>query len=441
MDLSIVIVNYNVKSFLRQALRTIVDASRGLETEIFVVDNGSSDGSAEMVSELYPGVQLIQNRQNVGFARANNQALRRCQGRYILLINPDTIVRQDTLVTMVRFLDEHPEAGAAGCKILNPDGTLQLACRRGFPTPGAAFFKITGLSRLFPKSSRFARYNLTYLDPDQVHEVDALSGSFMVVRREALDGVGLLDETFFMYGEDLDLCYRIKEAGWKIFYVPETEIIHFKGESTKRIPRLKSLIAFYGAMHIFVGKHLSKRYRLLTRWLLTAAILLRGLFSLIGRVAGRLLMPMVNFILVNLAGTRMNSGIGRKRTLIVGIGEEASCFLQMVHRFPSFNHEIIGLIGTSADPRGEMVNGIMVIGTIEDLPALVKEHRIDSIVITTQAAPYSQILRVNSGLRRDIQFELIPASFVTMVDRGEIREAADIPLIRIAPPSRWRLGG
>jgi len=231
LDISIVIVSYNVKDFLEQTLNSILKASHNLKVEILIVDNRSSDGSPEMVKNKFPKVHLIENNVNLGFAVANNQALKKVNGRYVLLINPDTIVQEDTLTTMIEFFSENPEAGAAGCKILNADGSLQLACRRSFPTPFVAFSKIIGLSRLFPRSRWFGKYNLTYLDPDGIASVDAVSGSFIFFRREILDSVGYFDESFFMYGEDLDWCYRIKKAGWQIYYVPKTQIIHYKGET------------------------------------------------------------------------------------------------------------------------------------------------------------------------------------------------------------------
>ncbi|MFH1008586.1 MAG: glycosyltransferase [Candidatus Latescibacterota bacterium] len=298
MDLSVVILNYNVKSFLEQAIRSTLAAMEGIDGELFVVDNASTDGSVEMVRDGFPQVTLIANTENVGFARGNNIALRKCQGRHILLLNPDTVVHRDSLRVMVDFMDQHPEAGAAGCKILNPDGTLQLACRRGFPTPGVAFFKIVGLSRLFPRSRLFGRYNLTYLDPEQTTEVDAISGSFMMVRREVLERVGLLDETYFMYGEDLDWFYRIRLAGYKIFYVPATEIVHFKGESSKRVPKTKHLVDFYRAMYLFVRKHHRRRYAFFPEWLLTLGIVLRGGISLILRLVEKYAIPLIDLVLV-----------------------------------------------------------------------------------------------------------------------------------------------
>ncbi|MBI4417979.1 MAG: glycosyltransferase [Ignavibacteriales bacterium] len=254
-QLSVVIVNYNVREFLHQALASLFKALKGIRAEVFVVDNASDDGSVEMIRSTFPSVRLLVNKSNTGFGRANNQALRQARGRYLLLMNPDTVIQEDTVRVLLRFFEDHPDAGCAGCMILNPDGTFQLACRRSFPTIWTAFTKISGLSALFPKSKLFGRYNLTYLSPHETYEVDAVSGSFMMVRREAYEATGGLDESFFMYGEDLDWCYRIKKAGWNTYYVPSTRIIHYKGESTRR-SAIDEVKTFYDAMHIYVTKHL-----------------------------------------------------------------------------------------------------------------------------------------------------------------------------------------
>src|SRR5262245_46506760 len=219
-DFSIVIVNYNVREFLRQMLLSLRQALRHLRAEIFVVDNASDDGSVEMVQSQFPECRVIANEENLGFAAANNLALKRAHGRYLVLLNPDTVVQEDTFTALREFMDRHPRTGMAGCKVLNPDGTVQLACRRSCPTPWVAFTKLSGMSRLFPHSQWFGRYNLTFLPEDETCEVEAISGSFMVARREAVEQVGLLDEDFFMYGEDLDWCYRIRTAGWQIHYYP-----------------------------------------------------------------------------------------------------------------------------------------------------------------------------------------------------------------------------
>ncbi len=254
LDVSVIIVNYNVRDFLHQALVSIQKSLKGMNSEIIVVDNASDDGSAEMVRHQFPHVRLILNASNLGFAKANNIALKQALGKFLLLINPDTIVQEDTIRVMVEFLKSHHKVGLAGCKILNPDGSIELACRRSFPTPWVAFSKIFGLSKLFPKTKLFGKYNLTYLKIDETNPVEAVSGSFMMVRKETLSQVGGLDESFFMYGEDLDWCYRIHQAGWQIYYVHSTQIIHYKGESTRR-SSIDEIHTFYEAMRLFVDKH------------------------------------------------------------------------------------------------------------------------------------------------------------------------------------------
>jgi len=283
MDISVIIVSYNVKEFLYQCILSLKKAIEGLESEIIVVDNNSIDGTAIIIEKYFPDILLIKNKENLGFGKACNQALKLAKGEYILFINPDTIIQEDTIKVMLNFFREHPDAGAAGCKILNSDGTLQLSCRRSFPTPFVAFSKLVGLSRLFPKSNVFGKYNLTYLDPDKVYPVDAISGSFMTIKREVYDKVGGFDESFFMYGEDLDYCYRIKEAGWKIYYVPYTKVIHYKGESAK-LANFDNIITFYKAMDIFVRKYYSRSYSLVTDVILRFGILLRGIISFISKI-------------------------------------------------------------------------------------------------------------------------------------------------------------
>ncbi|RFM23507.1 MAG: glycosyltransferase [Candidatus Thermochlorobacter aerophilum] len=303
MILSVVIVSYNVKTFLEQCLRSVLKAAEGIESEIFVVDNNSVDGTEAMLMAKFsclPNVHLIFNRENLGFSKANNQALRRCRGRYVLVLNPDTLVQEDTFRKMIAFMEQDPTIGAAGCKLLNADGSFQLSCRRSFPTPEVSFYKIIGLSALFPQSRRFARYNLTYLPIDATYEVDALMGAFMFIRREVLEQVGLFDESFFMYGEDLDLCYRIKQAGWKIYYYHETQIIHYKGESTKK-ESFNYVIRFYEAMLIFVRKHYRLRYSRLFEAILVLGIYLRASLAFLRRLLMRLGVPLLDLVLIVLS--------------------------------------------------------------------------------------------------------------------------------------------
>ncbi len=276
IDLSVIIVNYNVKEFLLNSLDSITKAAKNISIEVIVVDNNSDDGSIEALKEKYPGVVLIENKTNVGFGRANNQALQIAKGNYFLLLNPDTIVREDTFEKMIKFFKTNSEIGVAGCKVLNPDGSLQLACRRGFPGPWTSFTKVMGLSSLFPKSRFFARYNLTYLDENETYEVDAVSGAFLMLKKEAYNKIGGFDPQFFMYGEDLDLCFRVQKAGFKVYYFHETEIIHYKGESTKR-SSIDETSVFYDAMHLFVKKHFSASF--IVESILQLAILLRKIMA------------------------------------------------------------------------------------------------------------------------------------------------------------------
>ena len=291
VDIGIVIVNWNTRDYLRNCLASVF-ANRDVSFDVVVVDNASEDGSAEMVRDEFPQAHLIVNPINGGFSYANNIGLRHLgldsgvgtAPRYGLLLNPDTELPQDALAGMVRFMDSHPDAGAAGPKLVLADGSLDLACRRSFPSPEVSFYRMTGLSRLFPKSPRFARYNLTYLDPDETYEVDSVVGAFMMVRREAIAQVGLLDESFFMYGEDLDWAYRIKQAGWKIYYHPEVVVRHIKRAASRKNPRAK--VEFYRSMLIFYRKH----YRSTTPWWLHVAIMaglmLKGGRPLIGEILG-----------------------------------------------------------------------------------------------------------------------------------------------------------
>ncbi len=254
MKLSIVIVNYNVRYFLEQALHSVCTAIQGLEAEVFVVDNASSDDSVKLVKSKFPQVYLIENKENVGFSVANNQAIKKAKGEYILLLNPDTLVEEDTFTKCIQFMDKDSSIGAVGVKMIDGSGKFLPESKRGFPSPMVAFYKTFGFSKMFPKSKMFNRYHLGYLDNRKTWEIDVLAGAFMFMRKSVLDEVGLLDEAFFMYGEDIDLSYRIQKAGYKNYYFHDTTIIHYKGESTKK-GNLNYVKTFYRAMIIFAKKH------------------------------------------------------------------------------------------------------------------------------------------------------------------------------------------
>jgi GT2 family glycosyltransferase len=278
MSLSIVIVNYNTEKLLRGCLESVYAGANGTPLDIWVVDNHSRDQSVAMVKSLFPGVSVLENDANVGFSRANNLVVSQSRSDYILLLNPDTVIIGDAIERVVKFMREHPQVGIAGCKVLNRDGTLQLACRRSIPTPQTAFYRLTGLSRLFPKSRAMAKYNLTYESPDQAHEVDAVSGAFLMIRREVVDAIGPLDERFFMYGEELDWCLRAKRAGWTVMYYPDAQIVHYKGESTRYNGR-KAAFEFYRAMYLFHKKHFAQDYSPLTNFLIYAGIACKAVTS------------------------------------------------------------------------------------------------------------------------------------------------------------------
>jgi GT2 family glycosyltransferase len=262
MDISFIIVNYNTKKLTLDCIQSIYQSKISCQFEIILVDNHSSDGTLDDVSIKYPSVKLISNKENFGFSKANNQGIKLSKGRYILLLNSDTIVKNGAIDTMVGFMDGHLDIGASGCKVVLPDGSLDKACHRGFPTPTASFYYISGLARRYPKNAKYNSYHLGHLNMNEVHEIDCLVGAFMLVRREAISQVGLLDETFFMYGEDIDWCYRIKKAGWKIYYYPHVEIIHYKGASSRKKP-FKIVYEFHRAMYLFHRKHFARKYNFL----------------------------------------------------------------------------------------------------------------------------------------------------------------------------------
>ncbi|MGN7169713.1 glycosyltransferase family 2 protein [Paenibacillus cellulositrophicus] len=279
MDLSILIVNYNTCQLTVDCLRSVFASETDFTYEVIVIDNNSSDDSIETIRDEFPQVKVIANKDNTGFAKANNQGMEAAKGRYILLLNSDTVIQKDTLQTMIAFMDEHPKAGASGCKIILPDGSLDKACKRGFPTPSASFYYAFGFSKLFPDNPRFNQYQLGHLDPDQAYPVDCLVGAFMLVRRGVLESVGGLDETFFMYGEDIDWCYRIKQAGWDIHYYPKTTIVHYKGGSARRRP-YKIIYEFHRAMIVFHRKHYRKQYNVLTNSLIYMGVGLKFAMAL-----------------------------------------------------------------------------------------------------------------------------------------------------------------
>jgi GT2 family glycosyltransferase len=300
LALGIVILNYNTRDLLRKCLQTVYASQGDLAISVCVVDNASSDGSAEMVRSQFPQATLIASEINGGYSYGNNLGLRHLgfrdkpgadgehsTPRYALLLNPDTELPPRALADMVAFMEANPRCGVAGPKLVRPDGSLDLACRRSFPTPEVAAYRILGLSKLFPGSRRFGRYNLTYLDPDLLTEVDAVVGAFMMLRSQAIHQVGLLDETFFLYGEDLDWADRIMQQGWQVWYNPAVTVLHVKEASSKTSS--KARYEFYRAMIIFYRKHYEATTARPLHWLIVGGIGLRGGIDMVRRTGGQLL--------------------------------------------------------------------------------------------------------------------------------------------------------
>ena len=313
MKLSVIIVNYNVRAYLEQCLRTVFEAMKDVDGDVFVVDNQSTDGSVEMVREKFPNVKLIANKDNVGFSRANNQAIRESIAEYVLLLNPDTVVGEDVFHKVIAFLDAHPQAGGLGVKMIDGTGQFLPESKRGLPTPAVAFYKIIGLTRLFPKSKVFGRYHLGHLPENQAAPIEILSGACMFLRKKTLDEVGLLDESFFMYGEDIDLSYRITMGGYENWYLPEARIIHYKGESTKK-STVNYVFVFYNAMAIFAKKHFMRKRPDMLAGLINGSIYLSAAGAIVTRFLRRALLPVLDVL--------MGTVVIYAWSLLIGKGED-----------------------------------------------------------------------------------------------------------------------
>lgn len=293
MKLSIIIVSFNGKEFLRKCIDSIrQNISSSTKHELIVVDNASDDDSVDMIAKEFPRAVLIRNDENFGFSKANNQAIKKATGDYILFLNPDTLIRENVIAEMITFMEINDRVGAVTCRVELPNGQLDDSCHRGFPTPWNAFCYFSGLAKMFPCSKLFSGYSLGWLDINSVHEIDACAGAFMMVRREAGEKIGWWDEDYFWYGEDLDFCYRLKQKGWKIFFVPSVSILHYKGVSggIKRISqhvstatretKIRATKARHEAMRIFYRKHYEKKYPRLIHWLVDFIISVRLFVSL-----------------------------------------------------------------------------------------------------------------------------------------------------------------
>ena len=307
MKLSVVIVNYNVSHYLLQCVDSLSHALRGTDSEVIVVDNHSRDNSVTLLRQYHPEVRIVENLHNLGFAKANNIAIRQSRGEYVLLLNPDTIVSESVVKGVISFLDSHPEAGSAGVRMLNADGTVAPESRRGVPTPMTAFYKLSGLCGMFPNSRRFGRYYLGHLPWDSPQQIEVVSGAFCMLRTSVLKKVGLLDEDYFMYGEDIDLSYRLLKGGFTNWYLP-CRIIHYKGESTHK-SSFRYVHVFYQAMHIFFRKHFSHLGLFISIPIKTAIIV---------KASSALLLMLTERMRLSLGFARRNNGLTAGPMLCVG---------------------------------------------------------------------------------------------------------------------------
>jgi GT2 family glycosyltransferase len=300
LQLSVVIVNYNVKHFLEQCLYSVYAASEGMGVEVIVIDNNSSDNSVGYLKDKFLFNWYIVNNQNLGFAKACNQGAFLATGKYVLFLNPDTIVPEDCFKKCLAFFESHPDAGALGIKMLDGKGKFLKESKRAFPSPLTSLFKLFGLSRVFPRSRIFSKYHLGHLDENQNHEVDVLAGAFMMVRKDVLNKVGGFDETFFMYGEDVDLSYRIQKAGYKNYYFAGSNIIHFKGESTRK-GSMNYVRMFYNAMSVFVKKHYGGSKASIFNFLIHIAIWIRAGMTATAGFIRRIGLPLIDAGLILLS--------------------------------------------------------------------------------------------------------------------------------------------
>jgi GT2 family glycosyltransferase len=404
MELSVIIVSYNVRYFLELCLHFVRKASETIECEVLVIDNNSTDTSSEMVATLFPEVILIKNNENKGFSYACNQGIRSAKGRYVLLLNPDTIVEEDTFRRCISFMADHPDAGALGVKMIDGRGKFLPESKRALPEPKTSFFKIFGLSRLFPNSPVFNNYHFPRLDNSVTGKVEVISGAFMFLCRKALDKTGYLDEDFFMYGEDIDLSYRLIKAGYNNYYFPETSIIHFKGESTDK-GSLKYVVHFYRAMLIFFRKHYRDESRTFLILSVKAAIFFKAGLAAIKRILINLALPL-RHLLKKLLTTRgpgsvINPFSRTERTAVTGDKRSYSAVAKIIREDGS-GRLIIGRI--SPDHEEGCPD---MLGSTDRIKEIIRKNRIDEIIFTSSGMTVSGIIDLMntiSGMNVRIKF-------------------------------------
>ncbi|MBP8958926.1 MAG: glycosyltransferase [Bacteroidales bacterium] len=404
IDLSIIIVSYNVKYFLELCLNSVEKAAEDIPSEIIVIDNNSSDDSCSMVNTLFPTIRLIRNSYNEGFAKACNQGLRLAKGEFVLLLNPDTLIDENSLRCCINFMRSHPLAGAMGVKMLDGNGKYLRESKRAIPLPMTAFFKIAGLTSLFPHSTLFSRYYMEHIDNNKTAEIEVLPGAFMFIRKNILGITGLLDERFFMYGEDIDLSFRIIKAGYKIYYYPEVKIIHFKSESSRKSP-INSTIHFYKAMLIFVEKHFKKKKTLPIYIIIKPAIYISSLISLLKKTL-TLVAPSFSRFFSSLTELPLIKNIFLKLnvSIVVSKNDTYNRIIKLVEKSGMIS-KITGRVSISSED-----NGKELLGIISQLHEIIKENKITEIIFSLSDSSPSQIIESISMLPKSgIKIKFVPA--------------------------------
>ncbi|MFT3932294.1 MAG: glycosyltransferase family 2 protein [Chitinophagaceae bacterium] len=376
--LSIIIVNYNVKYFLEQCLYAVQKATKGIKAEVIVVDNSSSDESVEYLQKIFPGVTFVANKENLGFAKANNQGFKMVRGQYVLFLNPDTIIAEDCLAKSVNVLENDSSIGAVGIHMLDGSGRFLPESKRGFPSPRVSFFRLSGLINFFPHSRKIARYYMGHLPEKQNNEVDVLTGAYMMVRKEVFENAGGFDERFFMYGEDIDLSYRIKLAGYKNYYLADCSMIHFKGESTNKDVAYTRL--FYKAMRIFVEKHYEKESWLFTK-MVQLAIGVRSLLAFVGHVFN---------------GKPKAEQDSLLQTLIVGGSAETIKPIRALQQQP-------------------VKRNIITVTALKDIAAAMQLQKTGEIIFCEGIISYKEIFRCIEDLKHNVDYKFFAAGSNSMV--------------------------
>lgn len=399
MQLSVIIVNYNVKYFLEQCLLSVIKALKNIEGEIIVVDNHSTDDSASFFKDRFQEVQFIWNTDNTGFAKANNQALELASGKYILFLNPDTIVPEDCFEKCISFIQSQKNECASGIRMIDGAGNFLKESKRAFPSPSTSLYKLSGLAKMFKHSKKFTRYHLGYLNEHENHEVDVLAGAFMLIPRKILQKVGGFDEDFFMYGEDIDLSYRIKKAGFSNWYFSQSSIVHFKGESTKK-GSLNYVKMFYKAMGIFVKKHYAGKQARFYRFLIFVGIFLRAGLSAFRRLFERIGEPPVKIALTFFkSSVNLNKNKNSQQTVIVGSADEYNhivCLLKNAGK----NLHIVGRIKTDAKTTTD------TIGSFDDIERILKSYSIKKIIFCEGSLSFKEIIETMPRISKKIQIQI-----------------------------------